>query len=303
MDFQKCKLYKIERKRDLSKALGVDVRKLRDVINTYKPYIKNGKKSRLIEPTYNKKLKYLQKVIHAYLLELDYDENIFGGVKNKSYLENGKYHLNGKYVVALDIKKFFPNVSREKIYRFYNEKLKCSKDVSEILSDICSINLEYMNCKNVYEYLKDNGIKNVKHLPTGAAFSSILAYLSNIDMFDEISELCTKNNCRVSYYVDDIVVSSESRIKRKFINKIDYIIRSNGYSLQLEKLKRYYPYQYKRVTGAIISKDAKRLVYPNRVTYKLKRIRKMKNIDEKQRNNKIRGLEQVLVQVDRKNQQ
>ena len=35
------------------------------------------------------------------------DENIFSGISGRSYIDNGKLHLGCKYVLALDISKFF----------------------------------------------------------------------------------------------------------------------------------------------------------------------------------------------------
>ena len=301
MKFENCKLYNITRKRDLCRILNVDVKTIKENINSYKPYICKGNKKRLIEPTYNKKLKLLHNKIHQYLKEMEFDNNVFGGIKGKCYLDNGIYHLNNNYVLALDISKFFPCITREKIYQFYYKKLRCSPDVSKILSDICSVNLNKIECDDVKKYLLENDISNLNHIPTGASFSSLLAYLVNIEMFYEINDVCEKNNCKVSYYIDDIVISCKKKVKSKLLNEVLYIVKKHGYRLQLNKLKKYNINQYKRVTGAIISKNAQKLVYANKITYKLKRIKNdnlTTIIDKKQ---KIRGLQQVLFQTDSKN--
>src|SRR5262245_51773903 len=65
--------------------------------------------------------------------------------------------------VKLDVKKFFPSVSRAVIFRFFEGPLKCRRDVAGLLADI----LTYKS-----------------HLPTGGAASPIIAYYSFKEMFD-----------------------------------------------------------------------------------------------------------------------
>ena len=56
------------------------------------------------------------------------------------------------------------------------------------------------------------------------------------------------------------------------------------------------------MTGAIISKDAKKLVPSNKVTYKLKKLKNNNEINVMEKDLKMRGLNQVLVQIDKKNE-
>ena len=302
MKFEECALYNVVRKKDLCRLLQCSLKSIKHCENNYKPYIDKRGKKRLVEPIYSNTLKRLQSFIYRYLSELIFDENIFGGIKGKSYLDNGIYHLGNDYVVALDISKFFPSISREKIYQFYRSKLNCSPDVSKILTDLCSVNIDKFDENEVKDFLNEHEVSTLNHLPTGAPFSSILAYLVNMDMIDEINEVCKRNNCKVSFYIDDIVISSNKKITRDKLNLIVKVIRKYGYKLQVTKSKKYYKNQYKRVTGAIISKDAKRLVPSNKVTYKLKKLKNNNEINVMEKDLKMRGLNQVLVQIDKKNE-
>ena len=183
MDLTTCKLYGIKRKRDIRVLLKINSKKnISQICNLYKPYIANKGKKRLIEPIDSKELKSIQKRIQILLKDIKYDENIFSGIPGKSYIDNGLYHLESKYVVALDINKFFPNISREKVYKFFKNKLMNSSDVAEILTDLCTVNLEKISNldNNVLDYLKDNKIHQMKHIPTGSSISCIMSYLSNI---------------------------------------------------------------------------------------------------------------------------
>ena len=297
MDLTTCKLYGIKRKRDIRVLLKINSKKnISQICNLYKPYIANKGKKRLIEPIDSKELKSIQKRIQILLKDIKYDENIFSGIPGKSYIDNGLYHLESKYVVALDINKFFPNISREKVYKFFKNKLMNSSDVAEILTDLCTVNLEKISNldNNVLDYLKDNKIHQMKHILTGSSISCIMSYLSNIDMFNEISNVAKISGCKVSIYVDDVVISSNKMINNEIINKIISIIKRNGYNIQKKKLKKYYSNEFKRVTGNIISKDGNKLVLPNKIRYRIIKLKNNKHIEKEKKILKLKGYNQLI---------
>lgn len=302
MELTTCKLYGIKRKRDIRVLLKINSKKnISQICNLYKPYIANKGKKRLIEPIDSKELKSIQKRIQILLKDIKYDENIFSGIPRKSYIDNGLYHLESKYVVALDINKFFPNISREKVYKFFKNKLMNSSDVAEILTDLCTVNLEKISNldNNVLDYLKDNKIHQMKHIPTGSSISCIMSYLSNIDMFNEISNVAKISGCKVSIYVDDVVISSNKMINNEIINKIISIIKRNGYNIQKKKLKKYYSNEFKRVTGNIISKDGNKLVLPNKIRYRIIKLKNNKHIEKEKKILKLKGYNQLILQIQK----
>ena len=306
MDVTKCKLYKIVRKRDLYKVLRINRNININSIITYSPYIAiSGKKSRIIEPAYNTKLKVIQKRIQTLLKDIEVDKNIFSGIPGKSYIDNGIFHLGAKYIVALDLSKFFPSIHREKVYNFFKNDLNCSSDVSKILTDLCTINLDGQKKvpNSVFEYLRDNKIKSKNHIPTGSSISSILSYLVNYKMFEDVGKIASKYNCKMSVYVDDIVLSSENEINKNCIREIIAIIRKNGYKIQKKKLKYYNENDYKRVTGNILDKDGKKLVVPNKIKYKIIRSKNDKKIDDQKKKRKLAGYKNVIDQIKRANVQ
>lgn len=91
----------------------------------------------------------------------------------------------------MDLSKFFHNTHREKIYKLFLEKFKIAPDVAKLLTDFTTVN--YKNSFNqiemgVEEFINTKNITNINHLPLGTPTSQILAYLANIDMYDEILE-------------------------------------------------------------------------------------------------------------------
>ena len=277
MDLTTCKLYRIQRKRDLAVLLKIEnIKKIGQISNSYRPYIANETKKRLIEPVESEELKKIQKNIQLLLKEIKYNDNVFSGVPGKSYIDNGKYHIGCKNIVALDISKFFPNINREKVYNFFKYKMENSSDVAKILTDLCTIDLRKINNldKNVIEYINEKKIRFMNHIPTGSSISCILSYLVNYIMFDEIDTLCREYNCKMSVYVDDIVISSSEIINNNLISKVIAIIKNNGYRISKSKLKHYKTNEFKRVTGSILYKEGKKLVVPNKIKYRRIKITK-----------------------------
>lgn len=302
MDLTTCKLYGVQRKRDLTNILKINCKEINKISNSYKPYITNKGKKRLIEPIYSIELKRVQKKIQNLLKEIEYDINIFSGISGKSYIDSGRFHLKSKYVVALDISKFFPNTSREKVYHFFRYDMKNSSDVAKILTDLCTIDLEKINDidEEVLKYVDENKIRYKRHIPTGSPISCILSYLVNYKMFDKIVNLGEECGCKISIYVDDVVISSKDKISKQLVDRVIGIIKSNGYVIQKTKLKFYGKNDFKRVTGNIISKDGTKLVIPNKIRYKMIKIKKNKEIVKNEKKVKLNGYNQVISQINKK---
>lgn len=274
MEYNKCSLYGLTRKRDLTKIIKVSVKNTNNFNIQYKPYIDKFPKRRLIEaPTTS--LKMIQKRIKKSLDLLYFPENVFSGIKGRSYIDNAYYHINSNYFLKMDMSKFFPNTPREKIYQFYIKNLKVSTDVASILTDLSSVNLESIETSEVQEFIKEKGIQFINHLPSGSPISSILSYLCNVDMFNELEMLAKRNNMIVSFYVDDIIFSSKYKIKKQFLKDAEIIIQNNGQIVNKDKTKTYITRDYKKITGCIIKNHE--LYIPNKTTYKIAKLLKEEN--------------------------
>ena len=75
----------------------------------------------------------------------------------------------------------------------------------------------------------------MNHLPSGTSTSQILAYLANIDMYNEIIKYTNSQNILCSIYVDDITLSSQKTIYKKQIERIRNIITKNQHKLNIKK--------------------------------------------------------------------
>ena len=87
MNFSKSPLYGISRKRDLNQLLKIKTQNNNKYNMQYKPYIEQKPKKRLIEAP-KSELKIIQKRIKKYLDCFDYPDNVFSGIKGRSYIDN-----------------------------------------------------------------------------------------------------------------------------------------------------------------------------------------------------------------------
>ena len=286
MDFSKSPLYGILRKRDLNQLIKARVHNINKYNVEYKPYIDRKPKKRLIEaPKYN--LKLIQKRIKKYLDCFDYPDNVFSGIKGRSYIDNAYYHIDSNYFLKMDLSKFFPNTSREKIYKFYSNKMKMKNDIAAIMSDLSTVDLTDIMTKEIEDFILEKEIRHINHLPSGSPISSILSYLANIDMFNELDLLAKKYNCIVSFYVDDIIFSSKNKISKSIVKEAERIITKYDQVVNIAKTKSYITSDYKKITGCVIYNHE--LLIPNKTKYKIAKLLKQDNYTTKEINS-ILGL-------------
>ncbi len=276
MEYKKCYLYGLKSKKKLLELLHIDRKVyckssfINCKINPYIEINKNNKK-RLIEAP-SDDLKNIQKIILKSLQLIDVPDYVYSGVKDKCYIQNAGAHSNKKYLFKIDISKFFPNINRNKIYKFYLDKLQTSPDVANILTNLSTIDLDLKNQENksmkkVNEFINDTHIKQRNHLITGSPISSIMSYFGNVDMFAEMNTLSLKYDITMTVYVDDVVFTSNKRIPFFFRKEILEIINKNAYDVSIKKCKWYNKLETKKVTGVILDRNGKMQV-PNKLMLK-----------------------------------
>jgi len=96
------------------------------------------------------------------------------------------------------------------------------------------------------------------HLPTGGPASSIVAFFSYIDMWEEIDAIARDAGCVVSVYGDDITISGE-KVPERLLWVVKQAIRKRGLHYHKEA---YYAGKTK-VVNKLIVKDGY-LTRPNR---------------------------------------
>ena len=254
-----CPLYGLKSKKLLKRLLRINNNQMMrqtHIASLVSPYIDKSGKPRLIEPPHEE-LKIIQKRIKNCLGQIIVPDNVFSGVKGKSYADNARFHVgnNRRNLYKIDLTAFFPSITRDTVYHFFAEDLLCSPDVAQLLTDLTTIDLGKSSAKNIdeiYEFLKRKNVSSYNHLISGAPTSQILSYLVNHQMFEEMQKLADDNGITMTVYVDDVTFSSENRISKNFRDKIIAIIRKYNYQISRKKVKRYTKLYPKLVTGVII---------------------------------------------------
>ncbi len=199
--------------------------------NNYRVFnIKQGDKSRQVEVP-KAIVERLHRRLFALLERIEKPLYLHSGVKKRSYLTNARAHLGSRSLVKLDLKKFYPSVRADMVYRFFHDALQCSPDVAGLLTRLC-----------VYD----------GHVPTGSCLSQLLAFFAVKPLFDEIDSLAKSEGLYFTAYVDDMTLSGE-RATPAFLWKVKQLVHSHG--LRYHK-DRFYPSNARRVvTGVLIDGD------------------------------------------------
>lgn len=276
MIYKKCNLYGLKSKKKLLELLKINDRRIyskSSFINAkIQPYVKKeNEKERLIEAPQGD-IKYVQRKILKAIQKIPVPHYVFSGTKCKSSIDNAGEHKHKKYLYKVDISKFFPSISRNKVYCFYLNKLNTSPDVANILTNFSTIDLDLKNqdSKNitaVNAFMKKNSILTRNHLMTGSPLSTLLSFWVNVDMFENLYRFSNKYGIKMSVYVDDIVFSSDNKMPSFFRKKIIEILNYNGYKVSPKKCKYYDRPSIKKVTGVILDKQGNMQV-PNKLMKK-----------------------------------
>ncbi len=178
-------LYGISTLPELAEILDSPVKSLIEASQKgYRSYYVQGKsKKRLIEEP-NDILKRLLKDLKEILIDTfdcpEYNMCWSGG----NNYRNAQAHAGQHAYVTTDISSFFTNSRARYVRKIFQDKLNISGEALEILVQMCTFR---------------------GHIPTGAPTSSILAFLSHKDLFDEIAAYMEERDITFTLYVDDIM--------------------------------------------------------------------------------------------------
>jgi hypothetical protein len=228
-------LFNLENKRKLYSLLRTNSKEIKKILRSEKNYVERSiqtkKKTRIIYDP-KPKLKNIQSNFLKLLSRIFTPEYLFSGKKKLCHVDNAKYHIPCGYITNYDIKDFYPNCQTEYVFRFFRYKLMMSEDVAWVLTNLTT----------------HNG-----SIPIGSPCSQMLAYWSYRDMFDKIYLFSKENNFKFSLFVDDMTLSYDKYIPKKYDKEIKNILMAYGHSLKEKKTKRFSPNSHKEVTGCVIS--------------------------------------------------
>jgi RNA-directed DNA polymerase len=159
-------------------------------------------------------LKEIQKRIQRSILRpVSMPENVCGGVKGRSVLDNVMIHRSATTLVTLDIRDFFPSITNDHVYRVWREVLRYSPKVSGLLTKLTTFE---------------------RHLPQGAPTSTSLANLVLLSVDPLIRQACAEMNVLYSVYVDDMAFSGDRA--PEVINVAARVLKTAGFAVSRRKL-------------------------------------------------------------------
>lgn len=116
------------------------------------------------------------------------------------------------------------------------------------------------------------------HIPTGAPTSSILAFLSHKDLFDEIAQHMEERDITFTLYVDDITLSAKHGISGKEIKFIKSVLKRHKLEIKPEKTK-FFSYKKAMITGFYVTQGSK-ISVPDSVGHKVVSLLREKNLGD-----------------------
>lgn len=191
----------------------------------------NGKKREIQAPTLG--LDIVQTRIASLLVRIIMPDYVHSGVKGRSNVTNAKVHIGDHSVLTMDIRNFYPSISKKSIYHFFNSTMKAAPDVAGILAELCS----YQD-----------------HIPTGSRLSMPLSFWANYSMYDALQSLCDSQGVTMSSYVDDLTFSGSS-VNQLFERNVTRIVSNAGLTVHPDKTRLFRHDEPKLITGVIVRSD------------------------------------------------
>ncbi|UYP10282.1 reverse transcriptase family protein [Priestia megaterium] len=227
MNFNNSRLYALSNKKVLADILGIDKKRVKNVIQEFVPYklppelsTVNGKQRDLYNPNDEHK-RALRKLVRL-LMQVEIPPYVYGGIKEKSHIQNASVHATGKYLMLIDIQNFFPSTSDSYVYDLFKNKFGMANDIAKILTNFVTV-----PCEN----------SDGRYLPQGYPTSPILSYLSYLDMYEELLYLAVENGMKFSCYYDDLTFSSDIFISKSLKRKCSQIIGKYHFKIHPTKSK------------------------------------------------------------------
>ncbi len=178
--------------------------------------------------------KYGLDVVHtriaSLLTRISVPDYLHSGIKKRSNITNAEAHIGVHPILTMDIKKFYPSVTKKSVFYLFTEMFNMSRDVAGLLAEICT-----------YE----------NHIPTGSRISMPLSFWANFQMYERLNSLCLSRNVKMTVYVDDLTFSGLN-VNELFQKNVTQIINASGLVIHPDKTRLYEREAKKLITGVIV---------------------------------------------------
>lgn len=175
-------------------------------------------------------LKMIQSwIYHNILKNQASTASAFGYVKDKSIKQNAQQHQNKKFILNIDLLKFFETITEHKVYKLFIE-LGYTRTLAWSLSRLVTVPISedyYLNLSLKEKKLFQKTFENeFGVLPQGAPTSPSISNLILRNLDKKLVELAELNGCLYTRYADDITISSDKKENIPIKAKVLEIIQS-----------------------------------------------------------------------------
>ncbi len=166
---------------------------------------------------------------------------LHSSVKQRSYASNANEHIGEKYALLIDLKDFYPSVTKGKIFKFFKKYFDLDSDIAMFYAVLSTVKKQTKSEEE--EYVLGQGLSQ----------SAILAFLVNASLFNYIYEEAKRFDITMSVYVDDVTFSSIDPIPQAFIDKLFGLFKKNDMEIKKEKIYLIGKDKSKKITGVYVN--------------------------------------------------
>ncbi|QPF71496.1 RNA-directed DNA polymerase [Roseateles sp. DAIF2] len=237
--FHQSPLYVMRSRRRLADEIfGISLTALEGLVENGNNYIESrrvtGGKERLVRAP-KPLLRHIQERLAQLLNRIEAPDYLHSGRKQRSHISNALAHQGATRVLKLDIRKFYPSITRARVWNYFAGQMRCSPDVAALLAKICCFE---------------------GSAPIGSPVSQVLALQVVRPMLDEVDVLARAHGLTFTCYVDDLSFSGE-KATPAFLWQIKQLIRRHGY--RYHGGTAYGPDAERRVTGVLLTAQGPRV--------------------------------------------
>jgi RNA-directed DNA polymerase len=175
-------------------------------------------------------LKFKQWEINDPLQKIQLPSSMHGGIKGRNNIQNAQKHIDSKFFLTIDLKKFFGNISYKHVYQ-----------------TLINIGFNYKDARIITKLTTFKG-----SLPQGAPSSTVIANLVFSATAIELEKLCEKKGIVFTNFVDDLAFSAKKDFKY-LVPEILELLKKNNFFINHKKI--HYRRSSSEITGLFIKNN------------------------------------------------
>jgi RNA-directed DNA polymerase len=155
-------------------------------------------------------------------------------VRGKGILENIRPHKGNRFFLCMDIEDFFPSITLDRVQEIFR-RAGYDGFISYALASLCTCG---------------------RRLPQGGVTSPVISNIVCKRLDKRISRYVGKRDITYTRYADDMTFSAMSAQRLASIESfVAYIIRDEGFVVNVAKTRLLGPRQSRRITGLVVSHE------------------------------------------------